>query len=466
MSTYGPVSRRSLLLATAALGASALVSGAAYAHGTRKPNFIVVMTDDLGYGDIGPHGNKLIPTPNIDRMAAEGVTLTDYYAPAAVCTPSRAGMLTGRYAMRSGMAQVLFPSSENGLPLTEVTTAKLLKPEYATGLFGKWHLGSNGPAWPPTNHGFDRFMGIPYSHDMTPLAIYEANAGSGDIRETPVDFAFNGALARFDRDTMEPASLTSELQQQFYGAAEQFIEENKSRPFYVELWLSSPHLPEIPAAQFKGSTEAGPYGDMVAEIDSIMGRLRAKVRALGLEQDTLIILTSDNGPWYWGSPGGLRDRKGSAAYDGGSKVPFVAVQPGTLPAGQRPEWLASGLDLLPTFAAMAGKAVPADRKIDGFDITSVLKGQGPSRREELLFFAEQDLVAIRTPRWKYNRQRTYDVFGYDELYDLSKDPAENYNVRDRHPEVVAALAARLEQAKAEFAPLRRELKPPAEMQRP
>jgi arylsulfatase A-like enzyme len=231
------------------MGASTLVSGAGHAHAKRKPNFIVVMADDLGYGDIGPYGNKLIPTPNIDRMAAEGVTLTDYYAPAAVCTPSRAGMLTGRYAMRSGMAQVLFPSSENGLPLTEVTTAKLLKPEYATGLFGKWHLGSNGPSWPPTNHGFDRFMGIPYSHDMTPLASYEASAGSGEVRETPVDFAFNGALARFDKDTMEPASLTSELQQQFYGAAEQFIEENRSQPFYVELWLSSPHLPEIPAAE-------------------------------------------------------------------------------------------------------------------------------------------------------------------------------------------------------------------------
>jgi arylsulfatase A-like enzyme len=458
--------RRSVLLGAAAACITAIAPQPAFAQAVRKPNFIVVMTDDLGYGDIGPYGNKLIPTPHIDEIAAEGVTLTDYYAPAAVCTPSRAGMLTGRYAMRSGMAQVLFPSSEDGLPLTELTTAKLLKPEYATGLFGKWHLGSNGPAWPPTNHGFDRFVGIPYSHDMTPLAIHESNAGSPEVREAPVDFTFNGALARFDKDTMEPASLTSELQQQFYGAAEQFIEQNQGRPFYVELWLSSPHLPEIPAAEFKGTTDAGPYGDMVAEIDSIMGRLRAKVRELGLERDTLIILTSDNGPWYWGSPGSLRDRKGSAAYDGGSKVPFVAVQPGTLPAGQRLEWFASGLDLLPTFAAMAGKPLPADRKIDGVDVTSILTGRGPSARVDLLFFAEQDLIAIRTPRWKYNQQRTYDVFGYDELYDLSRDPEENYNVRGRHPEVVAVLAARLEEAKAEFAPLRRELRPPAEMQRP
>jgi arylsulfatase A-like enzyme len=457
--------RRSLLAGAAAFAGGALLPHTVRAASNRKPNFIVVMTDDLGFGDIGPYGNTIIDTPNLDRMAADGVTLTDYYAPAAVCTPSRAGMLTGRYAMRSGMQQVLFPSSENGLPLSERTIAKVLKPDYATGMFGKWHLGSNGVHWPPTNHGFDRYFGIPYSHDMEPLALYQSRAGSAEVREMPVDFDFNGALARFDKETMEPASLTSQLQQQFYGAAEQFIEDNRERPFYLELWLSSPHLPEIPAAEFKGTTDAGPYGDMIAEIDSIMGRLRAKLAELGLERDTLVIFTSDNGPWYWGSPGHLRDRKGSAAYDGGSKVPFIAVQPGRLPAGQRVDWLASGLDLLPTFAAMAGMPLP-NVKIDGVDITSVLTGQGPSKREDLLFFAEQDLVAVRTPRWKYNRQRTYDVFGYDELYDMEKDPTESYNVRDRHPEVVADMVRRFEAAQAEFAPLRRQLTPPAEMQRP
>jgi arylsulfatase A-like enzyme len=447
--------RRSLLASAAAVAALTALPVPSLAQ-ARKPNFIVVMTDDLGFGDIT---TSLINTPNLDRMVAEGMTLTSYHSPAPVCTPSRAGMLTGRFPIRNGMTPVLHPWSNGGLPLEEVTIAKLLKPDYATALFGKWHLGHKGQHWPPTNHGFDRYFGIPYSHDMRPLNIVEATAEHGVINQMPVDFDYNGASATFDPATEEPASLTSQLQQQFYGAAEQFIEQNRDRPFYVELWLSSPHLPEIPAEQFKGTTDAGPYGDMVAEIDSIMGRLRGKLQELGLERDTLVLFTSDNGAWYWGSSGDRRDRKGSGSYNGGTNVPFIAVQPGTVPPGQRVDHLASGLDVLPTFARMAGKALPAGLALDGFDITPILTAGQPSARNHLVMFADQDVVGVRTTRWKYLRQRHYDVFGYDELYDLQKDPSESYNLRDRYPEVVADMAARLAAAKAEFEPLKREYPP-------
>lgn len=419
----------------------------------RNPNFVVVMTDDLGYGDIGPYGNRAIKTPNLDQMSAEGVTLTQYYSPAPVCTPSRAGMLTGRYAIRSGMSRVIQPWHTRGLPLTEVTTAKLLKPDYATALFGKWHLGHTGAAWPPTNHGFDRYVGIPYSHDMNPLQICESRAGSSEVKKSPVDFFYKGARL-FDPKKDKPEFLTSSLQQRFYEAAETFIEENRSRPFYVELWLSSPHLPEIPAKEFVGTTPAGRYGDMIAEIDSIMGRLRAKLRQLGIERDTLVMFTSDNGPWFWGSSGGLRDRKGSGAYDAGSKVPFLAVQPGTIPAGQRLDLIASGTDILPTLCAMAGKPLPSKLKLDGVDLTAVLTAGNPSRRDQIVLFTGQDVTAIRTQKWKYIRAGIYDLFGYDELYDLENDPSESYNVRDRHPAVLEDMRARFAAATAEFAPLK------------
>jgi arylsulfatase A len=458
MKSHNKVSRRGLLASAAAIVAGASLPFHVSAATARKPNFIVVMTDDLGFGDIGPNGNKLIKTPNLDRMAAEGVTLTSYHSPAPVCTPSRAGMLTGRYPIRSGTTQVLQPWHDGGLPLTEVTIAKLLRPEYATGLFGKWHLGHKGEAWPPTKHGFDRYVGIPYSHDMRPLNIFKATERSGVVSQQPVDFSFNGAGSTFDPATMQPASLTSRLQQQFYSAAEQFIEENRRRPFYIELWLSTPHLPEIPSPQFKGTSDAGPYGDMVAEIDSIMGRLRAKIAELGLERDTLILFTSDNGAWFWGSSGDRRDRKGNGSYNGGTNVPFLAVQPGTVLAGQRLNFLASGLDVLPTFAAMAGKPLPPGVEIDGFDISSILTRGSASARGHLVMFVGQDPVGIRTTKWKYLRvSEQWGWFGYDELYDLERDPTESYNVRDRHPDIAALMAGKLGEEKARFAPLKRDL---------
>ena len=269
---------RRQLLQSATAAAFLATTNRATASPRRPPNFVIVLCDDLGYGDISLDGTGPIKTPAIAQMAREGVYLSDYYAPANLCSPSRAGLLTGRYPVRTGLGyEVIMAQDDRGLPLSEVTIANALKPAgYATALFGKWHLGHEGPAWPPTKHGFDAFFGLPYSHDMKPLSLYESHAGSTKVDSFPVDFP--------------------QLQQQFYDHTERFIEANKDRPFFIELALSAPHLPEYPHAPFDQNTLAGPYGAVVQEIDSIVARLLAKLRALNLENDTVVIFTSDNGP--------------------------------------------------------------------------------------------------------------------------------------------------------------------------
>ena len=438
--------RRRLL---AAAGAGALtaslpgIAGASAPRSGRPPNFIVVLCDDLGYGDVSPYGGK-IPTPAIARMAREGVLLTDYYAPANLCSPSRAGLLTGRYPVRTGLGfEVIMQTDERGLPLSEVTIAKALKPAYATGLFGKWHLGHLGESWPPTRHGFDAFFGIPYSHDMSPLSLCEAHAGSDDVRRTP--------------------PVMENLQQDFYAAAEAFIEAHKDRPFFVELALSAPHLPEHPHPGFDLGTLAGPYGAVVEEIDSIVGRLLAKLTALGIARDTVVVFTSDNGPWFEGSPGWLRDRKGGGAYDGGYRVPCIVWAPGRLPAGRRVGSIAMGVDFLPTFLALAGLAPPAGVTLDGRDILGVLRDGAPSPHAALILFDNEVPIGVRSQRWKYVESAYYRGLpltplaprGYEQLYDVEADPSESYSVAATHPDAAREMRERLAAAKAEFAPYRK-----------
>jgi arylsulfatase A len=433
--------RRDILAAAAA---SAVLSGtmsrAAEPAAKRPPNFIVVLCDDLGYGDVSLYGPGGIKTPHLEQMASEGVVATDYYAPANLCSPSRAGLLTGRYPVRTGLGyEVIRQDDDRGLPLSEVTIPKALAPAYFSGLFGKWHLGHLGAAWPPTRHGFDTFFGIPYSHDMAPLALYEAHAGSDQVAKTPVDFP--------------------NLQQDFYDHAERFIETHKDRPFFVELALSAPHLPEHPHQGFDTGTYAGSYGAVVAEIDAIVGRLMAKLRALKLERDTVIVFTSDNGPWFEGSPGWLRERKGGGGYDGGYRVPFVAWAPGRLPAGKRVSSMIMGIDLLPTFCAMAGLPPLSGVTLDGRDISDVLAKGAASPHDELVLFDNEVPVGIRTQDWKYLDALYYrdlmlpvGLLGYQELYDERGSHPENYSVADNHPEIAKAMKARLAAAKAAFAP--------------
>ena len=440
--------KRRTMLQGAGAALATLAAPAAAAPARRPPNFVIVLCDDLGYGDVSIYGPGGIKTPAIERMAREGVVATDYYAPANLCSPSRAGLLTGRYPVRTGLGyEVIMQPEDRGLPLSEVTIAKALKPAYATGLFGKWHLGHQGPSWPPTRHGFDAFFGIPYSHDMKPLALYEAHAGSDETVKGEADLP--------------------QLQQQFYAHAERFIEANKDRPFFVELALSAPHLPEHPHAPFDSSTFAGPYGAVVQEIDSIVGRLLAKLKALKLERDTVVVFTSDNGPWFEGSPGWLRERKGGGGFDGGYRVPFVAWAPGRLPAGKRVSSMISGIDLLPTFRAMAGLPPLEGVTLDGRDITAVLTQGAASPHEELVLFDNETPIAIRTQGWKYIDGIYYranrfpmSLLGYQELFDLQADPSENYSVAETHPEVAKAMKARLDAAKATFAPFKHKDIPP------
>lgn len=435
------MNRRHLLAAAAS---SALLAGSAgrAAPARRAPNFIVVLCDDLGYGDVSVYGPGGLPTPNLEKMAREGLVATDYYSPANLCSPSRAGLLTGRYPVRTGLGyEVIMQADDRGLPLSEVTIAKALAPAYISGLFGKWHLGHLGQYWPPTKHGFDTFFGIPYSHDMAPLSLFEAHAGSDQVAKSAVDF--------------------NRLQQDFYDHAERFIETHKDRPFFLELALSAPHLPEHPHAGFDTQTYAGSYGAVVSEIDSLVGRLMAKLRALKLERDTIVVFTSDNGPWFEGSPGWLRERKGGGGYDGGYRVPFVVWGPGRIPAGKRVSSMIMGIDLLPTFRAMAGMAPLAGVTLDGRDITQVLTKGAPSPHEELVLFDNEIPVGIRTQDWKYLDAVYYrglklpvGLLGYQELYDERGGRAENYSVADIHPEIAKAMKARLEAAKKAFAPFK------------
>lgn len=407
----------------------------------RPPNFIVILCDDLGYSDIELYGGS-IPTPALNRMAAEGLVSTDYYAPANICTPSRAGLLTGRYPIRSGLGyEVILQGEDRCLPHTEKTIADVLKPAYVSGFFGKWHLGHKGPDWMPTSYGFDAFFGIPYSHDMLPLELFEADAQTGEVRTAAVEF---------------PA-----LQQQFYAHAEGFIEANHDRPFFVELALSAPHLPEYPFGEFKGASQAGPYGDVVMEIDSIVGRLLDKLRELRLDRDTMLFFTSDNGPWYEGSSAPLRDRKGGMAYDGGFRVPFLAWAPGMIPARAWTDAIISGMDLLPTFCSLAGKDLPAEVEIDGRDITGVLTKRGVSPHEEILLFDNERVVGVRTQRWKYVTHTYYrgitinlERQGYAELFDVSRDVSESYSVAETFPEVAREMQARIARAREKYAPFR------------
>jgi arylsulfatase A len=433
--------RRRQVLGLAAAGvASSLLSRAAAQPKRRQPNFIVILCDDLGFGDIEPGGGRLIRTPHLARMAAEGVQLTDYYAPANLCSPSRAAMLTGRYAVRCGLGRgVIMQADPRALPLSEITLAEALRPDYATAMIGKWHLGHLAPTWSPTNHGFDLFFGIPYSHDMAPLKLVEAS-GPGE----PAPLAFE----------------LSQLQQRFCARAEQFIEANRARPFYLQLALSAPHLPSHPTPPFEGHSQAGAYGDVVQEVDDIVGRLMTKVKDLGLDRDTLILFTSDNGPWFEGSAGVMRGRKGGAGYDGGFRVPFIARQPGVIPRGRKVGAITMGIDVLPTLLKMAGRPPPS-AVLDGRDITEVLTRGTASPHEELVLFDNEDVVAIRTQRWKYIATDTYRTVtlpmaerGYPLLYDLQLDPTENYSVAARHSDVLREMQKRLARAQATFAPFK------------
>ena len=410
----------------------------------RKPNVIIILADDLGYGDVGCNGSTHIRTPNIDRLAAEGARLTDFYASANVCTPSRAGLLTGRYAIRSGLAhEVIQPADTTGLPPGEITIPKALKPDYATALIGKWHLGHVAPHWPPTNYGFDRFYGLAYSHDMRPLQLFEADGPDVTAHEGRVEL--------------------TKLTQSFFEQTMAFAEAHREQPFFILLALTAPHVPLRPNPDDRTGSLAGDYGEVVEEIDRNMGRLLDRLQALGLDDDTLVVFTSDNGPWFEGSSGPFRDRKGGSAWDGGFRVPLVARLPGRIPAGTVGRGLASNLDLLPTVLSLAGLEPPADRELDGLDLTPML-ASGEGGHDEILLFNNNHVAGLRTSRWKlvarsYYRDMDIPLDGLPLLFDMQADPGETYSVASLYPDVLADMRGRLARARAKYEPIAAQFPP-------
>ena len=397
----------------------------------RRPNVVLVLMDDMGYGDMTCYGPTPIRTPVMDGVAARGVRFTHMYSGAPVCTPSRCGLLTGRYAQRVGLPRVLFPKDTAGLPTGERTIADGLRAlGYATCALGKWHLGCR-PEHHPCRHGFDRFFGVPYSNDMLPLPLYS------------------------DETVVEEAIDQATLTRRYSDEAIAFIRAHRESPFFVYLAHTMPHIPLHVEPAFRGRSAAGTYGDTIECIDAHLGRVLGELRALGLERDTLVIVTSDNGPWFEGSTGGLRGRK-FEVYEGGARMPFVAQWPAAIPAGSVCAEPAIFLDLLPTLTAWAGGTPPADRVLDGLDIRGLFTGEGGSPHDALYFYVGNSLNAIRAGRWKLHVARGGD--GKDrkempQLFDLSLDPQEAYNLADRNPELVQRLRGMIEafdaQVKAE-----------------
>ena len=405
------------------------------------PNFIVILADDLGYGDLGAYGNSLIQTPQLDRMAAEGVRLTEFYSSAPTCTPARASLLTGRYPKRSGLVRVLIPKERWGLPASEITLAEALKDlGYTTACIGKWHLGGRKP-YRPSEHGFDQFYGVLYSNDMSILG--PANLPRFELIDG-------------DKAVESPARQKT-LTQRYTQRAVQFLRENRDRPFFLYLAHTMPHRRPAASESFRGTSSQGLYGDAVQEIDWSTGQVLSALSEFGLAERTLVIFTSDNGPWVrgahrkkilGGSAGPLRGSKGTT-WEGGMRVPMIARWPGKLPAGQSRDGVASIMDLFPTLIELAGGSVPDDRVIDGKNIFAFLQGRESALHSDFFYYFRSNLFAIRSGDWKLHLYKRRAAPGRSlgkqvrcfspELYNLAEDAGESRNVAERHPEIVRRL---------------------------
>jgi arylsulfatase A-like enzyme len=415
-----------------------------------RPNFVVILIDDMGYGDVGPYGSKLNRTPNLDHMAAEGRKLTSFYA-APVCTPSRAQMMTGCYAKRVSLPNVIFPACPIGLSAKEHTIADLLRQQgYATEAIGKWHLGDQ-PEFLPTRRGFDHYLGLPYSNDM-------GGTGKPNAQRPPLPLVRDGRVieAPADQDT-----LTARYTQE----AVKFINTNKDRPFFLYLPHTAVHVPLHPGANFKGKSANGTYGDWVEEVDWSVGRVLDTLRELKLTERTFVLFTSDNGPWLMrgkdgGTAGPLHGGKGTT-WEGGVREPTIAWWPGRIAAGTVCDAPMSEIDVLPTVVKLVGGEVPTDRTIDGKDIWPLLIGQTQqSPHDALFYFNGNRLEAVRSGPWKLAiaPQGTGLPPGAAQpvkhtgprLYNLDDDIGELTDVAAQHAEVVARLQKLVEQMDADL----------------
>ncbi len=404
------------------------------AQDKRPPNFIIILADDLGYGDLGSYGHPTIRTPHLDTLAQQGIRFTQFYVAANVCSPSRAGLLTGRLPVRTGVTGglgVFFPHSATGLPTSEVTIAKALKAKgYSTGIVGKWHLGSK-PQYLPNNYGFDEYFGIPYSNDMIP--------GNNNIPYPPLPLYHNSQVLETNPDQHQ-------LTKRYTEASIDFIRTNKDKPFFLYYPNNAPHVPLYASNDFDGKSKRGLYGDVVQELDWSVGRIIQTLKGLKLDDNTFVLFLSDNGPWLTekengGSAGLLADGKAST-YEGGMRVPAIGWWPGTIQPAVSTS-LASSLDVLPTLLHWAGTPLPADRPLDGFDIGDLFTGKKESIREIFYYYNSDKLFAIRKGVWKANftthsgyNPKLPEPHDPPLIYNLENDPSEKYNIASTHPELV------------------------------
>jgi arylsulfatase A len=408
-------------------------------HPETLPNIIVILCDDLGVGDLE---SPAINQPNLKRMAAEGTTLTNFYASASVCSPSRAGLLTGRYPVRTLISTPLLSTHNplnpvmdalgrysynvRGIPKDEILISEALQRRgYRTGMVGKWHLGGT-TGYLPNDRGFDSFYGAKWSNDDTPYAIYR------------------------DRQVEIPAPADqNNLIHNFTVEAQNFIQANKDKPFFLYLAHAMPHFPVHASQAFQNTSEAGRYGDAVQEIDWSVGQIFTTLKQLGLDGKTLVVFSSDNGPWMEGNPGYLRGRK-LEWFEGGFRVPFLAWWPGVIPAGTTNSQLSVNFDLFPTMLSLAGAALPQDRIIDGKDILPILKDELSSAHDTFFYYDTRNVVAVRYQHWKFVQRHLTDIAAYwplkqgPFLFDLDNDPNESYNLIDTEPELAGQLSAMLE----------------------
>ncbi len=409
---------------------------------TDQPNFIIIFTDDQGYGDTGRYGAVGFDTPNLDRLADEGLRFTDFYVPATVCTPSRAALMTGSYPKRVGLHEaVLFPYSEHGLNLDETTIPELLQPlGYRTGMIGKWHLGHQAE-FMPTRQGFSYFFGVPYSNDMDGFLYRDRG-----FQSPPLPLYEDEAVVE---DGPDQAQLT----RRYTEAAVQFIEDSRDGPFFLYLAHNMPHLPLHASEAFSGTSERGLYGDVIQEIDWSVGRILATLEATGLDERTVIVFTSDNGPVLRpnaGSAGGLRGGK-ATTWEGGSRVPAIVRWPSSIRAGSVSGEIATTMDLLPTLVSLAGGAMPEALVVDGFDITALLlrPETEPSPYDALYYYSRDGLPeAIREGPWKLHvaKSRGWNPADGDfpvSLYNLAEDASETQNLALGHPDLVERLRDKL-----------------------